>query len=85
MKLEGETQDYASERRRCEDLEQGEAEELGFVPSAVSEPLWALHTCENKCSEQGCKVFQLAAIVTAEGGRQFTQSTCTSTATQQGD
>ena len=41
-----ETQDYASELRRCEDLGQGEAEELGFVQSAVSEPPWAQHTCE---------------------------------------
>ena len=80
-----ETQEYASERRRCGDIEQEEAEELRFVPSGHSEPLWALHTCDSKCSEQGCKVFQLAATVMAEGGRQFTQSTCASTATLKAD
>ena len=32
---------------------QKQVEEVGFVPSAVSEPLWALLLCDNKCSETG--------------------------------
>ena len=63
-----ETQDYVMERRSCGYLGQEEVEEIGFVPSAESEPLWALRLCDNECSEQGFKHFQLAAIVTEEGG-----------------
>ena len=29
-------------------VRQEEAEELGFVPSAVSEPQWALHLCDRR-------------------------------------
>ena len=54
--------------RSGEDVGQEEVEELGLVPTAVSEPLWAEHMCDNKCSEQGFKFFQLAAIVTEEAG-----------------
>ena len=52
------------------------AEELGFVTSAVGEPLAALHICDNKCSEQGFKFFQLAAVVTEEGGAVHTINLC---------
>ena len=45
-----ETQGYASERRRCGDPGQEEVEETGFLPSAVSEPPWALHMCGNAVS-----------------------------------
>ena len=63
-----ETQDYVMERRSCGYLSQEEVEEIGFVPSAVSEPLWALHLFYNECSEQGFKYFQLAAIASEEEG-----------------
>ena len=53
-----EPQDDALERRRC-GPGQEEVEETGFVPSAVSEPVCALHLCDKKCSEQGFKYFQL--------------------------
>ena len=46
---------------------QEEVEEIGFVQSALSEPLWALLLCDNKCSEQGFKYFQLVAAVLEEG------------------
>ena len=46
------------------------------MPSAVSEPLWALHVCDNKCSEQGFKYFQQAAVVTEEGGAVHTINLC---------
>ena len=42
-------------------------EELSFVPSAVSEPRWALHMCDHKCKAQGFKFFEIAANVSAEG------------------
>ena len=62
-----ETQDHVMERRRCGYPRKEEVEEIGFVPSAVSEPLWALHLCDNECCEQGFKYFQLAAL-SEEGG-----------------
>ena len=48
-----ETHDYVMERRSRGYLSQEEVEEIGSVPCAVSEPLWALHLCDNECSEQG--------------------------------
>ena len=50
-------------------------EELSFIPSAVSEPRWALHVCDIECREEGFKFYQLAAIVTEEG-EQLVRSTC---------
>ena len=44
--------------------------------SAVSGPLWALHLCDNECSEQGFKHFQLAAVVLEEGGAVRTLNLC---------
>ena len=43
-------------------------EELSFVPSAVSEPRWALHMCNDKCNKEGFWFYQLTAIVTEGGG-----------------
>ena len=63
-----EMQDRVMERRSCGYPGQEEVEEIGFVPSAVSGPLWVLHLCDNECSEQGFKYIQLAAIVSEEGG-----------------
>ena len=53
-----------------------EMEELSFVPSAVSEPRWALHICDNKCREKGFTFFQVAAIVSQEGGAAHTINLC---------
>ena len=48
-----ETQDYV-----CETLaiSQEEAEELGFVLSALSEPRGPTHWCDNRCSEKGRQI-----------------------------
>ena len=40
---------------------------MDFVPSAVSDPRWALHMCDKKCRETGFKFYELAAIVVEEG------------------
>ena len=53
-----------------------EMEELSFVSSAVNEPRWALHKCDNKCREKGFKFFQTAAIVTEEGCAAHTINLC---------
>ena len=44
-----ETQVYVMGQRSCGYPNQEEVEEIGFVPSAVSEPLCALHLCDNEC------------------------------------
>ena len=65
-----------------QELGQEEIEELSFVPSAVGQPQWALHMCDNQCREEGFNFFHLVAIATKEGGTaQFTQSSCANSAT----
>ena len=48
-------------------------EDLSFVPSAVSEPRWALHMCDNRCREKDFKFIQIAPVVT-EGRRRSTHN-----------
>ena len=36
---------------------------LTFVPSAVSEPRWALHRCDNQRGAKGFQFFEIAACV----------------------
>ena len=62
--------------RGLRNLSQEETEELGFVPSAVSEPQWALHIVRPKCREESFRFFQLVAIVTEEGGAVHTINLC---------
>ena len=76
-----ETQDYVSAPPLTSCMEQTmedeeEMEELSFVPSAVSEPRWALHICDNKCREKGFTFFQVAAVVSQEGGAAHTINLC---------
>ena len=47
MRVESaETQDSVSEPQWVEEENEEEMEELSFIPSAVSEPRWAWHTCD---------------------------------------
>ena len=69
-----ETQDYASEPQGLEETDE-EMEELSVVPSAVSEPRWALHMCD-ECSKEGFKFYQLEAIVMEERGAAHTINLC---------
>ena len=48
---------------RLEEIDVEEMVELNFIPSTVSEELWILHICDNECSEEGFKFYQLAAVV----------------------
>ena len=60
-----ETQDSVS----CKDMEVDDdtrLKELGFVPSAVGEPLRVKHMCDKKCNDMCFKFYDLAAIVTEE-------------------
>ena len=47
-----ETQDCVPERLADEDFSQKEADEVGFVPSALSEPRGATPWRDNRCSEK---------------------------------
>ena len=62
-------------RKGFEGISQEEAE-LGFVPSAVIEPQRAFHLCDRKWREESFMVFQLAAVVTEEGGTAHTINLC---------
>ena len=77
MRVESaETQDYVSGLQGLEELGPAEIEELSFVPSAVSEPRWVLHMCDNKCNHEGFRFYQLAAVVTEGGGAAHTINLC---------
>ena len=58
-------------------------DEIGFVPSALSELRGAIHWCDNQCSEHGFRFNQIGAMVTEEGGEAQT-SICVSFATMKG-
>ena len=50
---------------------QEEADEMGFVPSAQSEP-----QCDDQCSEKATRCWQIASVVTEEGGEARTIDLC---------
>ena len=45
-----------------------EAEELAFVPGALSEPRGAIYFCDNRCSDNAVRFWQFASVVVEEGG-----------------
>ena len=59
-----ETQDYV---REAKSTDQEEAEEMTFVPSAMSVPQKPLFRCDNQCSEKTLSFWQLASVVIQEG------------------
>ena len=64
-----ESQDYVRETLA---ISHEEAEEMGFVPSALGEPRGAIHWCDNrKRSETAIRHWQIASMVAEEGGRCF--------------
>ena len=67
------TQDYVRETLAPS---QEEAEELGFVPSALSEPRGPIHWCDNRCSEKAVGCWQFASVVVEEGGEAHTTNLC---------
>ena len=58
-----ETQDYARERLAHEEISQEDADEIGFVPSALSEPRGAFYWCDNRCSDEALRYLQIASVV----------------------
>ena len=51
-------------------------EELRIITSVVSEPRLVVHMCDNTCRKEGFKFFELAAIVSEEGGAAHTNNLC---------
>ena len=51
-----ETKDHVHERLAREDFSQEEADEIGFVPSALSETRGAIHWCDNRCNEKASSI-----------------------------
>ena len=63
-----ETQDYVRERLAHGEINQEEADEIGFVPSASSELRGAFYWCDNRCSDEALRFLQIASMVIEDGG-----------------
>ena len=68
-----ETQHYV---REANDMDQEEAEEISFVPSAISVPQKLLFRCDNQCSEKTLSFLQLASVVIKEVEESYTSILC---------
>ena len=68
-----ETKDHVRETLA---ISQEEAEEMGFVPSALGEPREAIHWCENRCSDKAIRYWQIASMVLEGGGEARTVNLC---------
>ena len=68
----------SEETQDCETLaiSPEEAEELAFVPSALSEPRGAIYFCDNRCSDKAVRYWQFASVVVEEGGEARTKNLC---------
>ena len=53
-------------------ISQEEADKIGFVPSASSEPRGAIYWCDNRCSDKALRYMQIASMVIEEGGEAHT-------------
>ena len=62
--------------REANNVDQQEAEETSFVPSAISVPQKLLFRCDNQCSEKTLSFRQLASVVTKEGEESYTTNLC---------
>ena len=68
-----EAQDYV---REAKDKDQEEAEELSFVPSAITVPRKPMFRCDNQCSEMTLSFWQLASVMIQEGVESHTTNFC---------
>ena len=57
-------------------INQEEADEIGFVPSALSGPRGVDSWCDNRCSEKALRYLQIASMVIEEGGEIRTINLC---------
>ena len=68
-----ETQDYVRESLT---LSQDEAEEISFVPSALSTPRGPMFWCDNRCSNKALRFWQFASVVVEDGKVSYTVNLC---------
>ena len=57
-------------------LSRDEAEELCFVPSALSVPRGPMFLCDNRCSDKAPRFWQFASVVVEEGEESYTTNWC---------
>ena len=67
------TKDYVRETLA---IRQEETDEMGFVPSASSEPREAHCWCDNRCSDKARRYMQIDSMVIEEGGEARTIKLC---------
>ena len=67
-----ETQDNV---RETPAISQEEADDMGFVPSALSE-LRATYWCDNRCSETAIRYWHIASMVIEDSGEARTINLC---------
>ena len=62
--------------REANDTNQEEAEEISFVPSAISVPQKPLFRCDNQCSEKTFSFSHFSSVVIKEGEESYTTNLC---------
>ena len=65
-----------SEETQAKDLNQEEAEEISFVPSAISIPQRPMFWCDNRCSDKALRFWQFASVVVEDGKGSYTANLC---------
>ena len=68
-----ETQDYV---RNSLNLSRDEAEEISFVPSAISIPRRIMFWCDNRCRDKAFRFGQFASVVIHDGVESHTPNLC---------
>ena len=68
-----ETQEYV---RESLNLSRDEAEEISFVPSAISILQRPMFWCDNRCSDKALRFWQFASVVVEDGKESYTADLC---------
>ena len=66
-------QDYV---RESLNLSREEAEEISFVPSALSIPRGPMFWCDSRCSDKALRFWQFASVVVDDGEESYTVNLC---------
>ena len=68
-----ETQDYV---RESLNVSGEEAEEISFVPSAISIPRGLVYWCDNRCNDKALRFWQFASVLVDDGEEVHTVNSC---------
>ena len=63
-------------RRESSNVSQEEAEEISFVPSALTIPRGPMFWCDNRCSDKAFRFWQFASVVVDDGEEAHTINLC---------